>query len=64
MHYERLQIADTSFNTHEQLNIFQQPDSQLSMNNLHYSQWKNTTKYTEKAFKQEHRFRQLERFHS
>ena len=31
MHYERLQIADTSFNTHEQLKIFQQPDSQLSI---------------------------------
>ena len=34
MHYEELQIADTSFNTHEQLQIFEQPDSQLFMNNL------------------------------
>ena len=48
MHYERLQIADTSFNTHEQLKIFQQPESQLSINNLHYSQWKKHHKYTEK----------------
>ena len=29
MHYEELQIADTSFKTHEQLQIFKQPDSQL-----------------------------------
>ena len=28
MHYEKLQIADTSFKTHEQLQIFKQPDSQ------------------------------------
>ena len=29
MHYEELQISDTSFTTHEQLQIFKQPDSQL-----------------------------------
>ena len=29
MHYEELQIADTSFKTHEQLQIFKQPDSRL-----------------------------------
>ena len=29
MHYEKLQIADTSFKTHERLQIFEQPDSQL-----------------------------------
>ena len=29
MHYEDLQIADTSFKTHEQLQIFKQLDSQL-----------------------------------
>ena len=28
MHYEELQIANTSFKTHEQLQIFKQPDSQ------------------------------------
>ena len=28
MHREELQVADTSFRTHEQLNIFKQPDSQ------------------------------------
>ena len=42
MHYEKLQVADTSFNIHEQLKIFQQPDSQLSMNDLQYSQWKTS----------------------
>ena len=29
MHYEKLQIADTSFKTHEQLKMFQQPDKQF-----------------------------------
>ena len=29
MRYEELQLADTSFKTHEQLQIFEQPDSQL-----------------------------------
>ena len=29
MYYEKLQIADNSFKTHEQLQIFKQPDSQL-----------------------------------
>ena len=42
MHYEELQIADTSFITHEQLKIFQQPDNQLFMNNIHYSRWKTS----------------------
>ena len=27
--YEKLQIVDTSFKTHEQLQIFKQPDSRL-----------------------------------
>ena len=42
MHYEELQIADTSFKTHEQLQIFEQSDSQLLMNNIYYSQWKTS----------------------
>ena len=29
MHYEELHIADTSFKTHEQLQIIKQPDSRL-----------------------------------
>ena len=29
MHNDKLQIADTSFKTHEQLQIFKQPDSRL-----------------------------------
>ena len=42
MHYEESQIDDTSFKTHEQLQIFEQPDSQLFMNDIHYSQWKTS----------------------
>ena len=42
MHYEKSQIADTFFKTHEQLKIFEQPDSQLSMNNIYYSLWKTS----------------------
>ena len=37
MHYEKSQIADTYFKTHEHLKVFEQPDSQLFMNNIHYS---------------------------
>ena len=29
MHYEELQIADTSFKTHVQLQVFKQPDIRL-----------------------------------
>ena len=29
MHYEELQLAENSFKTHEQLQIFKQPDSRL-----------------------------------
>ena len=39
MHYEELQLADTSFKTHERLQIFKQPDSQLLYK-------KNTTSIT------------------
>ena len=56
MYYEKLQIADTSFKTHEQLKMFQQPDSQLFMNNIYYSQWK-TSQNILKNIQQEHRFR-------
>ena len=42
MHYENLQIAYTSFKTHEQLQIYEQPDSQLFMNTIYYSQWKTS----------------------
>ena len=58
MHYEKLQVDDTSFNTHEQLKIFQQRDNQLSMNNIHYSQWK-TSQNILKIIQQEHRLRKL-----
>ena len=48
MHHEKSQIADTTFKTREQLQIFEQPDSQLFMNNIHYSQWK-TSQYILKS---------------
>ena len=47
MHNENLQIDDTSFKTREQLQIFEQLDSQLFMDNIYYSQWKTSQKYTE-----------------
>ena len=43
MHYEKLQIADTSFKTQEQLKMFQQPDSQLFMKSVYYSQQQKTS---------------------
>ena len=63
MHYERLQIADTSFNTHEQLKIFQQPDSQLSMQTVITHSGKHH-KMHRRTFKQEHRFKKLKCSHS
>ena len=47
MHYEELQIADTSFKTHEQLQIFKQPDSQLFYEQHSLLTVENITKYTE-----------------
>ena len=55
---EKLQIADTSLKTHEQLKIFEQPDSRLSMNSIHYSQWK-TSQNILKSIQQERRFKKL-----
>ena len=48
MHYEELQIADTSFKTHEHLQIFKQPDSQLFYEQHLLLSVENITKYTEK----------------
>ena len=47
MHYEELQIADTSFKTHEHLNIFKQPDSQSFYEQHLLFTVENITKYTE-----------------
>ena len=58
MHNEKLQIDDTSFRTHEQFHIFEQPVSQLFYDNIHYSQWK-TSQNILKSIQQEHRFRKL-----
>ena len=58
MHNQRLQITDTSFKTHEQLQIFEQLDSQLFRDNIYYSQWK-TSQNILKNIQQEHRFRKL-----
>ena len=52
MHYEELQIADSSFKTHEQLQI-----ANRFMNNTYYSQWK-TSQNIPKNIQQEHRFRE------
>ena len=46
MHYEELQIADTSFKTHEKLQIFKQPDSQLLYEPHLLLRVENITKYT------------------
>ena len=48
MHNEKLQIADTSFKTHEQLQIFEQPVSQLFYEQHSLLIVDNITKYTEK----------------
>ena len=58
MHYEELQIVGTYFKTHEQLQIFEQPDSQLFSDNIYYSQWK-TSQNILKNIQQEHRFKKL-----
>ena len=48
MHYEELQLADTSFKTHEQLHIFKQPDSQLFYEQHLLLTVENITKCTER----------------
>ena len=50
MHYEELQIADTSFKTHELLKIFKQPDSQFFYEQHLLLTVENITKYTEEHF--------------
>ena len=47
MRYEGLQIADTSFKTHEQLHIFKQPDSLLFYEQHSLLTVESITKYTE-----------------
>ena len=39
MHSEKSQIADASFKTHEQLQIFKQPDSQLPLEEIWGLKW-------------------------
>ena len=46
MHNEKLQIADTSFKTHEQLQIFEQLVSQLFYEQHSLLTVENITKYT------------------
>ena len=50
MHYEEFQIADTSFKTHEHLQIFKQPDSLLFYEQHLLLTVENIPKDTEKAF--------------
>ena len=47
MHNQKLQIADTSLKTHEQLHIFEQPVSQLFYEQHSLLSVENITKYTE-----------------
>ena len=54
LHNEELKIADTSFKTHEQLQIFKQPDSQLLYEQHLLLTMENIPKDTE-----EHMFRKL-----
>ena len=52
MHYEKLQIDDTSFKIHEQLQIFKQPDSQLFYEQHSLLTVENIIKYTEEHLNQ------------
>ena len=47
MHNEELQLADTSFKTHKQLQIFKQPDSRLFYEQLLLLTVENIPKDTE-----------------
>ena len=47
MHYEELQITDTSFKTHEQLQVFKQPYSQSFYEQHLLLTVENIAKYTE-----------------
>ena len=47
MHYEELQLVDTSFKAHEQLQIFKNQIANRFMNNTYYSPWKTSQKYIE-----------------
>ena len=58
MHHEELQIADTSLKTHERLQIFKQPDSQLFYEQHLLLTVEDIPKDTEKT-QQEHRLRKL-----
>ena len=59
MHYEELQIADTSFKTHEQLQIFKQPDSRLFYEQHLLLTVEDIPKKILKNTQQEHRSRKL-----
>ena len=50
MHYEELQISDTSFKTHAQVQIFKQLDSQLFYEQHSLLTVENIIKYTEEHF--------------
>ena len=58
MHHEELQIVGTSFKTHERLQIFKQPDSQLFYEQHLLLTVENMPKIL-KNIQQEHRFRKL-----
>ena len=58
MHNEKLHIADTSFKTHEKLQIFEQPVSQLFYEQ-HSLLTVEASQNILKSIQQEHRFRKL-----
>ena len=64
MHNEKSQIADTSCKTHEQLKIFEQLDSQLFYEKTFITHSGNFHKINQRTFTPEHRFKELERYHS
>ena len=59
MHNEKLQIVDTSFKTHEQLQIFEQPVSQLFYEQHLLLTVEKKIQKILKNIQQEHRFRKL-----
>ena len=59
MHYEKLQIDDTSFKTHEQLQIFEQPNSRLFYKTTFITHSGKYPQKIPKSIQQEHRLRKL-----
>ena len=59
MHHEELQLADTFSKTHEQLQIFEQPDNRLFYEQHLLLTVEKTSQKILNKIQQEHRFRKL-----